>query len=60
MFSSKLARPDKSETLCNIRIGLSGTGTGFSRSSSVLPCQYHPTATPYSLMYHLGAGQWAR
>jgi hypothetical protein len=25
----------------------------------VLPSQYHSTA-PYSLMYHLEAGQWAR
>jgi hypothetical protein len=34
--------------------GQSGTGTGFSPSPSVFPCQYHSTAVPYSLTYHLG------
>jgi hypothetical protein len=24
-----------------------------------LPCQYKPTAAPYSFMYRLGAEQWA-
>jgi hypothetical protein len=31
----------------------SGIGTGFSPSPPVFHCQYHSTAVPYSLMYHL-------
>jgi hypothetical protein len=39
-------------------VGQSGTGTDFSQSPSVVPCQYNSTVAPYLLMYHLG-GQWA-
>jgi hypothetical protein len=45
---------------CGICCEQRGTGTGFSPSSSVLLRQYISTAAPYSLTYHIGAGQWAR
>jgi hypothetical protein len=34
--------------------GQSGTRIGFPLGTSVVPCQYHSTAVPYSHMYHLG------
>jgi hypothetical protein len=40
--------------------GQSDIETGFYPSLLVSPCQYHLTAAPYSLICHLGDGQWAR
>jgi hypothetical protein len=40
---------------CGIRDGQRGNGTGFPQSPSILPCQYHSTATPYSLIL---SGGW--
>jgi hypothetical protein len=60
-------RPVSAEALVHIRVNpceifgaRSGTGTGFCLSPSAFPYQYHSSDVPYSLIYHLGDGQWAR
>jgi hypothetical protein len=40
--------------------GQSGTGAGFSPSPSACSCKRHSITAPYSLVYHLGDGQWVR
>jgi hypothetical protein len=46
------ARVRSRVNLCGICGGQSDTGTGFSTSSSVFPCQFHSTGAPL-----LGKGQ---
>jgi hypothetical protein len=46
--------------LCKICGGQRGTGTGFTPTSSVLPCQYHFIVAAYPLLYHLVDGQRSR
>jgi hypothetical protein len=53
------ARVHSQVDVCRICGVQSGTGTDFTPSPLAFPCQYHSTATSYSLTYHLVARQKA-
>jgi hypothetical protein len=55
-FSPRRPRFRAQVSPCVICSGQRDTGTGFSPSPSVFPCQYNSTAAPYSLIYHRGGG----
>lgn len=46
------ARVQSRASLCRICRGQSGTGTGFSPSTSVLPSHYDSIKVPFSFIYH--------
>jgi hypothetical protein len=56
-FYNSVARDRSQVSACGIFGGQNGTGTGFSTTRSVFPCQYHSTAAPYSLV---SSGVWIK
>jgi len=52
-FLTAEARLQSEVSWCEFCGGQSDSGTGSSGSTSVFPCQYHPTNAPYSSSPHV-------